>query len=327
MSFFNGANLIAILGALIVLMIYGFFIVYYRLHKGGANFDWKKRLSRIVAASPEEKEAALSLLKEDAVQDTFFKSKLQKIEGPQQWLQHAGLNFNLTLFFLICIFLGLIITLVFLIIFKLNALISFLFGTASSILLPWLVLVFLSSRRRNQFLDEFPIALDIMRRALRAGYSSDRAIEMVAEQQSGLIAAVFRTISDKMRLGEPVEAVLAEMSNRIGIDEFRMLSIVLVLQRETGGSLAEATENFSEIIRARQNLRKKVKALSAEVRVTAAILAALPFFILGSVYLSSPKYLDPLFYTETGHYLLIIGGVMLSLGIGIMVRMTTKEIY
>jgi len=102
--------------------------------------------------------------------------------------------------------------------------------------------------KKNKFLEEFPIALDMIHRALRAGHSSERALEMVAARSTGPLGGVFQQISDKIRLGEPPEIVLAEMSNRIGIDEFRMLSIVLVLQRETGGSLAESVENFSKII-------------------------------------------------------------------------------
>ena len=321
-------NFIALLGGLLVLVGYGFFIVFYRYHKGNEEvLDWQRRLDEIGVISTKEKEAALSLLKDQGSPDSYFKSKLPRVEGLQQWIQHAGINMNPTLFITIFIIIGLIIFLTFFMVLRLNLLISSLLGISFSFLLPWILVTIFTHRRKKEFLDEFPIALDVIRRALRAGYSSDRALEMVAEQQKGPIGKIFHTISEKMRLGESAEAVLADMANRLGVDEFRMLAIVLVLQRETGGSLAEATDNFAKIIRSRQTLRKKVKALSAEVRVTAMILTAIPFFIMGAIFVSSPRYLDPLFYTDRGHTLLLIGGGMLFLGIGIMMRMAYKDIY
>ncbi len=324
---FMESNFIPLLGALLILVGYVFFIVFYRFQKGSEKIlDWKRRLSEVSGVSQKEKEEALSLLKEQSP-DTYFKSKLPRVEGLQQWIQHAGLNINPALFIAGCSIIGLSICLFLVLVANINLLLSVLLGAAFSFVLPWAFIAFLTSRRKREFLAEFPIALDVIRRALRAGYSADRALEMVAEQQKGPIGRVFHTLSDKMRLGESPEAVLGDMANRLGVDEFRMLSIVLVLQRETGGSLAEATDNFAKIIRSRENLRKKIKALSAEVRVTAIILASLPFFIVAAVFVSSPHYLDPLFYTEKGHMLLLVGGGMLSLGIAIMVRMAYKDIY
>ena len=318
---------VPILGAILVLAGYGFYIVFYRLYKRGEGIvDWKKRLAESGAISQKEKQEALSLLKDQRSPDAYFKSKLPKVEGLTQWIQHAGLNISPPLFIAVNGIIGLSVFLL-LFMWKMNLLFSFLLAISVSFVLPWVFIMFLTSRRKKEFLEEFPIALDVIRRALRAGYSTDRALEMVAEQQKGPIGKIFHTIGDKMRLGETLEAVLGEMANRLGIDEFRMLSIVLVLQRETGGSLAEATDKFAKIIRARESLRKRVKALSAEVRVTAMILASLPFFILGAVYTTSPQYLDPLFYTEKGHMLLIVGGLMLFTGIGIMIRMAYKDIY
>ncbi len=320
-------NFIPILGGLLILAGYGFFMIFYRLHKGGERVrGWKRRLTENKATFKKNTKEALTLLKEQGSPDTYFKSKLPKIEGLQQWIQHAGLNISPAIFIAVCWAIGL--SLFFVLFFlHINFLLAALLGATISFLLPWLFIMFFTSRRRKEFLEEFPIALDVIRRALRAGYAVDRALEMVAEQQKSPIGKIFHTLSDKMRLGETPEAVLGEMANRLGIDEFRMLSIVIILQRETGGSLAEATDNFAKIIRARESLRKRVKALSAEVRVTAMILASLPFFILGAVFITSPQYLDPLFYTERGHTLLLVGGCMLFTGIGIMIRMAYKDIY
>jgi len=321
-------DIVSLLGAILVLIGYGAFLIYQLYYKKRKEkIDWSQRLGLNIGVPEKEKEAALSLIKEASSPDAYFKSKLPKVEGLAEWIQHAGLNIIPPLFVAISFILGILIFFVLYVVLRAYLLFSILLGLASSFILPWAFVTYLTIRRKNRFLEEFPIALDMIHRALRAGHSADRALDMVAEQMTGPMEKVFRTITDKMRLGEPLEIVLAEVSNRIGIDDFRMLAIVLVLQRETGGSLAEATENFAKIIRARQNLRKKVKALSAEVRVTATVLIAIPFFILGTVQLTTPSYLHPLFYTEIGNKLLMIGGLMLLTGIGIILRMISKEIY
>jgi tight adherence protein B len=277
-----------------------------------------------------ESEASLNLIKEKGVpgvSETYFKSKLPKIEGYKEWIQHAGLDIRPFIFALICLSIGISIGFAFFIFLHANKTLSSLLAIASAFLVPWAVVSILSRRRKNQFLENFPNALDMIRRALRSGHSVERAIEMVAAQEQGLVGESFRTITERMRLGETLEAVLTEMSNKVGVDEFRMFSIVLILQRETGGSLSEATENFSKIIRARQNLRKKVKALTAEARVSAIILTLIPFFILGSVYISSPHYLDPLLYNPAGQKVLVGGALMMTTGIVTILRMVYKEIY
>ncbi len=316
------------LGAFIVLLVYLFAIIY--VHYRGKNKDYvmQMRLAKVSSiTASEEGELAATLLKNQPTQDPHFQSKLPKIEGLKQWIQHAGLEISPLILIAAGLTLGIGLTFVLFSVVHFPFLISALISCVFAFMTPWAVIAFLTMRRKNEFMESFPVSLDVMRRALRAGYSVDRALEMVAEQQKGMVGDIFHTVSHKMHLGEPVETVLADMSNKVGFDEFRMLSIVLVLQRETGGSLAEATENFSKIIRARQSLRKKIKALSAEVRVTAMILSAIPFFILGGVYFSSPQYLDVLFYTEKGHTLLLIGSVMLFIGITMMIRMAYKEIY
>jgi tight adherence protein B len=317
-----------LLGAVIFAGYSLFLLIRWNFRKRDHGVDLSKRINKILE-KPEttELEASLSLIKQKAPSETFFKSKLPRIEGYREWLQHAGIEMSPVIFALVSVVLGLGVGLTFFILFKTSLFFSVLMWISSSYLLPWAIVIYLTRRRKNKFLDSFPNALDMVRRALRSGHSAERALEMVAEQVHGPVGEAFHMITDKMRLGESVENVLREMANRIGVEEFRMLSIVLVLQRETGGSLAEATENFAKIIRARQNLRKKIKALTAEGRMSALILTAIPFFILGAVYATTPNYLDPLFYNPTGQMLLTIGGLMITFGIIIILRMVYKEIY
>ncbi len=320
-------DLAAIFSALIVLVSYGlilFFLSNYKKNK--EQLDLKRRLGDLTISQKEIHKA--SLIKEPtADSDSFFKSKLPKVEGLTQWIQHSGFNINPFFFVEASILLGLISFFIIFFLLKIKFLFCFLSGVLISFIVPWSFISFFTIIQKKKFLEELPTALDMIQRALKAGYSSEKAIEMVSLRTSGPIGKVFQQISEKMTLGESPEAVLADLSNQVGIDEFRMLSIVLILQRETGGGLAEAVENFSKIIRARQNLKKKVKALTGEVRATAIILTSIPFVISGVIISISPQYLDPLFFTPRGHVVLFIGGGMLTLGIAIIFRMAYKDIY
>jgi tight adherence protein B len=322
-------NRINVIAVGVGLLIMGFYVVYllYSSGRRKKTLSIDERLSKTSLGVNQEGEVENLTLLKTTPTEGYFKSKLPKIEGLKEWILHAGLEIRPSIFVSSSITFGLFIIMIFIFALKANILISILLGILSSFLIPWAIIATLTARNKRKFLEEFPIALDIIRRALRAGHSIDRSITMVIEQVSGPVGQSFKRIVDQLSLGKPFDEVLADMANRLGIDDFRMLAIVIVLQRETGGSLAESIDNFSKIIRARQQLRKKVKALTAEVRVTAMILTAIPFCIFLLVYVSTPRYFDPLFYTQNGQTLLIIGIVMLVAGIGIIIRMAYRESY
>ena len=317
-------NLSSLIAAVLVLLGYGLYLLYFT-NESNKKAKISRKLDGSFESGAEEK-SDISLLKTSS--DTYFKTKLPKIEGLQEWIQQAGLEIRPSIFILVSVIIGLVFIFLFIFFLHINIFISFLLGVLSAFFFPWLFIAILKNQRKKHFLEEFPIALDIIRRALRAGHSIDRAIGMVVEQMSGgPVGLAFKRLVDQLNLGRPFEEVLAEMANRIGIDDFRMLAIVIVLQRETGGSLAEAIDNFSKIIRSRQTIRKKIKALTAEVRVTAMILTAIPFVIFAAVYVTTPNYFNPLFNTERGQNILMAGILMLVLGVGLIIRMTTKETY
>lgn len=323
----NMVNFLSFGSATLVIMVYGLYFFYfsgYALYNKQLSME-KRLRENSTERSKNEGTKKLSLLKADP--ESYFKSKLPRIEGLKEWIQHTGLNINPTLFVAVSIFVGIICGFFVFFSFHVDYLVSILLGIVSSFVLPWAFIAFLTSRRKKKFLEDFPVALDIIRRSLRAGHSIDRSIEMVVEELSGPVGFSFKQLLDQLKLGSSFEKALADLANRIGINDFRMLAIVMVLQRETGGSLAEAIDNFAKIIRSRQMLRKKIKSLTAEVRVTALILASIPFFIFGVVYFTTPDYFNPLFYTDKGQIILWSGILMLVSGLSIIARMTYKETY
>lgn len=329
-------NIVSVLVAFTLFLGYVFFIIFRSRRKlAEVKAKWQDKVqldSKFEAMADgtvpaDESVQANQLLKTKTGTESYFTSKLPKVEGLKEWILHAGIELNPLAFTIFWVVIGLFIGLMFYFTMHANVLISILLAVLSTFLLPYIFISYLTHRRKNLFLQEFPHALDMIRRALKSGHSVDRALEMVVEHIGGPVGDTFKRVTEKMRLGETPENVLAEIANRVGIDDFRMLAIVIVLQRETGGSLAEAIDNFSKIIRARQNLRKKIAALSAEGRVSAIVLISIPFVVMGAIFLTTPTYLDPLFKTGTGQNLLIVASLMMSTGIGTILRMVYREIY
>lgn len=324
---FQTIDVISVSLAIVLFLGYVLFrvILSYRQKKMEEE-RWQKRLKDVLIVKGETV-GETNFLKESADPQAYLRINNSRGKFLALWLQHAGLEAKPIIFLGgSAVFGGLVSFLIF-IVFQKSLTFSLLIGILSGVLFPWLWVTYLVKKKRNKFLDEFPVALDMIHRALRAGHSADHALEMIAAQATGDIGKVFQQIIDKIHLGESPENALSETSDRLGVDDFRMLAIVLVLQREMGGGLAEAIENLSNIIRARQNLQKKVKALTGEVRMTAIILTCIPFVMGTLIYVTSPHYLDSLFYTSRGHIVLIFGGIMLSIGVTIIFRMAYKETY
>lgn len=181
-------------------------------------------------------------------------------------------------------------------------------------------------RFRLRFLHQLPDAMDLIVRASQAGIPPTQAIRSVGERFDAPLGPEFRRMGDSLFLGNDLEDVLSDAASRIELPDFSFFSVCLLLQRETGGSLAEALENLSGIIRARRDLRLKTRALTAEGRLAGGILAVLPFLITGALILVNPEYVSVLFETEAGQRLLWVAVVMLVIGILLIRKISRMEV-
>ena len=167
----------------------------------------------------------------------------------------------------------------------LNPVIVSLSGAGAAMIAPVLVFLIAQSSYRNQFLNVFPDALDLIGRAVKAGLPVNEALAVVGRETANPVGNEFRRAIDQAQIGVPMIDALHETADRIRIPDFRFLVVALTLQSKTGGSLAETLSNFSGVIRARKAIRLKSRALSAEAKALAAVLAALPFVVTGAMYL------------------------------------------
>jgi tight adherence protein B len=175
----------------------------------------------------------------------------------------------------------------------------------------------LAARAQTAFGRGFADAVPVMIRSLRAGLSVAAAVAEVARSDTGPVPRAFGAVVEDMRLGQPLEAALWAAARRIGVAEFDFLVVVVALQREAGGNLAETLANLDETLRMRRQLALKVRALAAEARASAMIIASLPFAMAALLWVSSPDYLVPLFTTTMGRAML--GAGLASMAVGALV--------
>jgi tight adherence protein B len=169
------------------------------------------------------------------------------------------------------------------------ATVSFLLGAG----IPLLFIQFRANRMRKKIQDQFPTALDVFVRGLRAGHPIAAALDLLTVEMPDPIGSQFGIAVDEVTYGADLRDALSAMADRWDLDDMRMFVVSLSVQNETGGNLAEILENLSQVIRERASMMLKVRALSSEGRMTATMLTALPVLAFTLLFLGNPKfYLD-----------------------------------
>jgi tight adherence protein B len=170
--------------------------------------------------------------------------------------------------------------------------------------LPYLFVRNRRSRRFARFEENFPEAVDLLGRALRAGHPFTSGIKMVAEEMAEPISSEFRTVFEEQRFGMPFGDTLNRLADRMPLVDVRIFVTAVMIQREVGGNLTEILDNLAHIIRQRFMLQRQVKVLTAEGRYSVYVLTALPVCIALFVYLTNPEYLRPLVEHPMGRLML-----------------------
>ena len=183
-----------------------------------------------------------------------------------------------------------------------------------------------AKKRGRKFNLLFPEAVDLIVRALRAGLPVQEAIGNVARDIKEPVGGMFQRVQQEVQLGTPIEAALWRAAKTVQTDEFNFLIVAMSIQRDTGGNLAETLANLSALLRARQQLRLKIRAFTSEARTTMLIMAGLPFLVGGGLFLISPGYMGPLFTTETGQMIAAAAGASMGVGIFIMNKIATIKV-
>lgn len=192
---------------------------------------------------------------------------------------------------------------------------------------PRLVMLFEQGRAEAQFTEDFPSALDSIIRMLRAGLPISAAIRAVGSDTATALTSIFATIADEVDVGVPLTDALATAAVQIDLPDFRFFSVAVALQHTTGGNLTVTLDVLSEIVRKRRTARMRGKSVTAEVRMTAYVLAAIPFVVVGGLLVINPSYLSPLIHDPRGKVIaaMAVGSLIFGLLVmHLMMRSATR---
>jgi len=194
------------------------------------------------------------------------------------------------------------------------------------LVLPFLVLRFLRKRRQKAFGAQFPDALDMIVRSLRAGHPVPIAISMVAREMRDPIGSEFGIIADEITYGADLESGLRNLYFRVGQDDLPLFVTAVAIQGTTGGNLGEILQNLSTVIRERFKMRRKIRALASEARASALILSSLPICIFAMVQIVTPEFYASVWDEPLTKEVLAMAGAWMMVGNFIMYRLVNFRI-
>lgn len=304
----------------------------------GGDSSGKKRVAAIGAGSGREKKGTFSFLKADEggnrrkqIEESLGKleedqkDKKKKQKSLSSKLMQANLSMKVQTFMIISFALAV-----------LAGGIPFLMGQSWKLCLglaiglglgfPRWVLGFLINRRQTKFTAHFADAMEIIVRGVRTGLPLGDCLKIIAHESPEPVRSEFQLLVEGESVGVPIEVCLERMYERIPLSEVNFFATVLNIQRSTGGNLGESLSNLANVLRGRKVLRQKVKALAAEAKMSAGIIAALPPILMLLITVASPDYMTELYTTPRGHKNLMIGACMMIFGTIVMKKMINFKV-
>lgn len=240
-------------------------------------------------------------------------------------LKQAGIKMDVKRFYVIQGAIGVVSFLLFLV-FGAGLFIAVGAGFAFGFGLPRWFAGFLRKRRMNKFLLELPNAIDVIVRAIKSGLPLNDGLRLIAAEAKEPVRTEFQRIVEAQQLGISTPDACLRMYQTMPVTEANFFAVVIQIQQQAGGNLAEALGNLSNVLRARKSMKAKVSAMSMEAKASGAIIGVLPFVVAVLTYLTSPDYIMPLFTTDTGNLILAASGIWMSIGIFVMKQMISFEV-
>ena len=194
---------------------------------------------------------------------------------------------------------------------------ALVFGWAGALLgffVPYAYASHQRTKRFQRFEEKFPEAIDTLARAVRAGHAFTTALEMIANEVSEPVAGEFRQLYEEQKFGLPVRDALVNLADRIPLVDVKFFVTAVMLQRETGGNLAEILDNLSYVIRERFKILRQVRVHTAQGRLTMMLLMAMPPMIVVIMLTLNPGFIQPLFSDPIGHALIVAGITLQTMG-------------
>src|SRR5215831_16392507 len=301
-----------------------FLVVAVAVFVGGSVLDERRARARLLRdrladaqkAPQQEPNEELALLREEKLSeipalDTFLK-RSSRISALQRLLSQADMNTRAGSFLLVCFASAAIMSAV--VLFWAQ---SGMFAWAAGLIgffLPYSYASYRRTKRFDKFEELFPQAIDTLARAVRAGHAFTTALELIANEVNEPVAGEFRKLFEEQKFGMPVRDALVNLTERVPLVDVKFFVTAVMLQRETGGNLAEILDNLSYVIRERFKIMRQVRVFTAQGRLTMMLLMALPPVIVLIMQMLNPGFIRPLFTDPMGHAFIVAGIALQTLG-------------
>jgi tight adherence protein B len=271
-----------------------------------------KGISRALKSRREQVETSLQQLEERAKKSKSLPLSIRLAQSGLPWTKRQFIIISASLG--VVVFAGAYL-------FDFGSIPAVLLGFAAGFGLPRWILSYLKKRREAKFIDRFPDAIDVVVRGIKAGLPLGDSLRVIAAEALEPIRTEFRLILETQAVGVPLGEACAKLFERMPLPEANFFAIVISIQQKSGGNLSEALSNLSTVLRDRKKMKGKIKAMSTEARVSAAIIGALPVGVMSLIYMSSPDYITVLWTDRLGQMMLAGSAVWMSIGIMVMKKM------
>lgn len=295
-----------------LLAVEGIYFFFFRSRRSG-NLEINRRL-RMQARNTDGREILDELRKETR----GGKGIVGYIDGR---IARAGKNYSVSRLVVAMCMVGFLMFLLFTIVLPIPPLPALIFGALAGAGLPMLYLKKKAKERTNKFSEQLPDALDTMSRSLRAGHPFTSALHLASQDLVDPMGTELGIVVDEMTYGLDLNAALESLRNRVHLQDLDYMVVAITIQHETGGNLAEVLANLSKVIRDRFRMFQKIKALSAEGRLSAWVISILPFFVALIVHVINPSYFGQYLNDATFHKMIAGGLFGIMLGAITMFRM------
>lgn len=279
------------------------------------------RRLRSLSAGGVNRDQALDLLRQRAFSDmpalNRMLLRIPRMHAVDRMLEQAGMDITVSRYMLIQFILSMILLVVLLLFTPGNPFVVVPVALIAGFFVPYLYVMRERRKRLDLLSSQLPDAMDFLARSMRAGNPFTASLRNAADQLHEPIASEFRTTFEEMNFGLDVERAMIDLGARVGNDELQYFITAVLIQRTTGGNLAEVLNRIANVMRSRETTRREVRILAAEMKYSANVLIALPFVVAGALTITNPSYLATLFESELG--LVIIGIQLLLMATGFAV--------
>ncbi len=288
----------------------------------------RERLEAVQKPAERQPNEELALLRDELLSNIPAVDQLlrrsARVSALQKLLSQADMKMRAGNFLLICATVGLLFAVVVLVLTQnpLFAWLGFFLGFA----MPYGYATHRRTKRFDRFEELFPQAIDTLARAVRAGHAFTTALELIANEVADPIAGEFRKLFEEQKFGLPVRDALVNLTERVPLVDVKFFVTAVMLQRETGGNLAEILDNLSYVIRERFKIMRQVRVFTAQGRLTMMLLMGMPPLIVVIMLMMNPGFIRPLFTDPLGHILVVIGVTLQTIGYFVIRRVITIQV-